>query len=282
MAVRIIDAQSGERDVLVQEIERKTRMSEETEKELRQKIDQLQLQIRKVDEQIAGQQGFVKKVSNDYNQFAALVERHLVSLNELTSRQQAWVQAVGRLQDLQNSELRLQGELKDAQYQLSTNVHTRSDEIDTLKNKILEINEKLANSEAHSLIEIRAPEDGVVTAILAHPGQMIATGTPMLKIVPQQAPMQAELLAPNSAIGFIHKGGRVLLRYRAFPYQKFGEYWGHGGERFAYHDECTRGEKPTRCDPQRLRLPMKRSLLVTFIQVPLPFSWSVAERRPVN
>jgi len=96
MAVRIIDAQSGERDVLVQEIERKTRMSEETEKELRQKIDQLQLQIRKVDEQIAGQQGFVKKVSNDYNQFAALVERHLVSLNELTSRQQAWVQAVGR------------------------------------------------------------------------------------------------------------------------------------------------------------------------------------------
>jgi membrane fusion protein len=127
------------------------------------------------------------------------------------------VQAVGRLQDLQNSELRLQGELKDAQYQLSTNVHTRSDEIDTLKNKLLEINEKLANSKAHSLIEIRAPEDGVVTAILAHPGQMIATGTPMLKIVPQQAPMQAELLAPSSAIGFIHKGGRVLLRYSAFP-----------------------------------------------------------------
>jgi membrane fusion protein len=105
-------------------------------------------------------------------------------------------------------------------------VHTRSDEIDTLKNKILEINEKLANSEAHSLIEIRAPEDGVVTTIFAHPGQMIATGTPMLKIVPQQAPMQAELLAPSSAVGFIHKGGRVLLRYSAFPYQKFGEYWG--------------------------------------------------------
>jgi len=44
--------------------------------------------------------------------------------------------------------------------------------------------------------------------------------------VPQHAPMQAELLAPSSAVGFIHKGGRVLLRYSAFPYQKFGEYWG--------------------------------------------------------
>jgi membrane fusion protein len=147
-------------------------------------------------------------------------------LNELSARQAAWVQAVGRLQDLENSEVRLQGELKDAQHQLSTTAQTRSDEIDTLKNKILEINEKLANSEAHSLIEIRAPEDGVVTAILAHPGQMIVTGTPMLKIVPQHTAMQAELLAPSSAVGFIRKGGRVLLRYSAFPYQKFGEYWG--------------------------------------------------------
>ena len=48
----------------------------------------------------------------------------------------------------------------------------------------------------------------------------------MLKIVPQHATMQAELLAPSSAVGFIHEGERVLLRYSAFPYQKFGEYWG--------------------------------------------------------
>jgi len=48
----------------------------------------------------------------------------------------------------------------------------------------------------------------------------------MLKIVPRTSPMQAELLAPSSAVGFVHEGERVLLRYSAFPYQKFGEYWG--------------------------------------------------------
>jgi membrane fusion protein len=48
----------------------------------------------------------------------------------------------------------------------------------------------------------------------------------MLTIVPQNSRMQAELLAPSSAIGFIHVGQRVLLRYSAFPYQKFGQYWG--------------------------------------------------------
>jgi membrane fusion protein len=223
---RIIEAQIGERDMLAQEIERKTRMNEATEKELQQKIETTTLQINQLTVQLPVQQEFVKKVSNDYSQFASLVDRHLVSLNEVNVRQQTWMQAVARLQDLENTRMRLHGELKDAQYQLSTSVHTRSDEIDTLKNKILEINEKLANSEAHRLIEIRAPEDGVVTVILAHAGQTVSTGASMLKIVPQHAPMQAELLAPSSAAGFIHKGARVLLRYSAFPYQKFGEYPG--------------------------------------------------------
>ena len=223
---RIIDAQTRERGMLEQEIERKTRMNQETEKELREKIGTTKVQINQVAAQISVQQDFVTKVSNDYHQFSSLIERHIVSLNELNTRQQAWIQAMGRLQDLENNRMRLQTELTDARNQLDSSVHTRSDEIDTLKNKILEIEEKLANSEARRLIEIRAPEDGVVTAILAHPGQAVGTGSPMLKIVPQNAPMQAELLAPSSAVGFIHKGGRVLLRYSAFPYQKFGEYWG--------------------------------------------------------
>jgi membrane fusion protein len=201
-------------------------MNAATEKELQQKIEATKLQINQVAAHKSVQQDFVKKLANDYNYFASLVERHIVSLNEVNVRQQTWMQAVARLQDLENNEVRLQGELKDAQYQLSTSVHTRSDEIDTLNNKILEINEKLANSEAHRLIEIRAPEEGVVTAILAHAGQTVSTGAPMLKIVPQYAPMRAELLAPSSAVGFIHKGARVLLRYSAFPYQKFGEYSG--------------------------------------------------------
>jgi len=41
-------------------------------------------------------------------------------------------------------------------------------------------------------------------------------------LVPQDARLQARLLVPSSAIGFLHTGERVLLRYRAFPYQKFG------------------------------------------------------------
>src|ERR1700747_3791573 len=99
-----------------------------------------------------------------------------------------------KLQDLESSKLRLKGELNDAQYQLSTIAISTADEIDALKNKILDIDEKLANSEARRSIEIRAPEAGVVTAIVGHPGQVVATGAPMLKLLPGNATMHAHLL----------------------------------------------------------------------------------------
>jgi membrane fusion protein len=223
---QLINAQTAAREMLTQQIGRKTRMSEEMQRELRQKIENLKMQIDQLGGQVAMQQGFFKIINSKYNLFLALVERREASLNELDSRQQAWMQSQSKLQELESSKLRLKAELNDAQYQLATIAISTADEIDALKNKILDIDEKLANSEARRSIEIRAPEAGVVTAIVGHPGQVVGTGAPLLKIVPEHATMHAERLAPSSAIGFIHEGERVLLRYSAFPYQKFGEYWG--------------------------------------------------------
>jgi membrane fusion protein len=214
------------REMLTPQIDRKTRMSEETQKELRQKIENLKLQIDHLGGQVTMQQGFFKIIAKEYNLFVGLVERRQASLNELDARQQAWMQSQSKLQELESSKLRLKGELNDVQYQLAAIAISTADEIDALKTKILDIDEKLANSESRRSIEIRAPEAGVVTAIVGHPGQVVGTSSSMLKIVPEDATMHAELLAPSSAIGFIYEGERVLLRYSAFPYQKFGEYWG--------------------------------------------------------
>ena len=223
---QIINTQTATREMLTQEVDRKIRMSEETRKQLRQKIENLKVQIDQLGGQITMHQGFFKTINKEYNLFLGLLERHQVALNEMQSREQAWMQAQSKLQELESSKLRLLGELNDAQYQLATVAISTADEIDALKTRILDIDEKLANSKAHRSIEIHAPEAGVVTAIVGHPGQVVSAGAPMLKIVPQPAIMHAELLAPSSAIGFINQSDRVLLRYSAFPYQKFGEYWG--------------------------------------------------------
>ena len=223
---QIINTQTAARIMLTQEIDRKTQMSEETRKQLLQKIENLKVQIAQLGGQITMHQGFFKTINKQYNLFLDLLERRQASLNEMQSREQNWMQAQSKLQELESSKLRLIGEVNDAEYQLANIAISTADDIDALKSRILDIDEKLANSEAHRSIEIRAPEAGMVTAIVARPGQVVSTGSPMLKIVPQPAIMHAELLAPSSAIGFIHQNERVLLRYSAFPYQKFGEYPG--------------------------------------------------------
>jgi membrane fusion protein len=43
-----------------------------------------------------------------------------------------------------------------------------------------------------------------------------------MNIIPSDTMLQAQLFSPSRAVGFLREGQRVLLRYEAFPYQKFG------------------------------------------------------------
>jgi membrane fusion protein len=44
--------------------------------------------------------------------------------------------------------------------------------------------------------------------------------------VPSGATLEAHLYAPSRSVGFVRAGQQVLLRYRAYPYQKFGHHRG--------------------------------------------------------
>ena len=61
---------------------------------------------------------------------------------------------------------------------------------------------------------------------LVEAGQAVQSGQPILSLLPEGSRLRAQLLVPSSAIGFVKRGDRVLLRYQAYPYQKFGS---HGG-----------------------------------------------------
>lgn len=212
-----------EREIFSREIDRKTQLLQENEKNLKKKISNIQNQIDQSNTQIATSQGFYDTLNAEYTTSVDLLQKHQVARSEFDTRQQAWMRSQTQLQELESNRLRLEGALDDARHQLSTIAIDTSNEIDALKTKISDIDEKLAAGQAHGTIVIRAPGSGVVTDIVAHPGQVVRTGAPMLTIVPARAEMQVALLAPSSAIGFIRPGQRVLLRYSAFPYQKFGE-----------------------------------------------------------
>jgi membrane fusion protein len=86
--------------------------------------------------------------------------------------------------------------------------------------------QQTAETEAGRRIVLRAPQAGMVTAVLAEPGHSVNASSALASLLPADAKLQAHLFAPSSAIGFVRPDQAVLLRYQAFPYQKFGHQLG--------------------------------------------------------
>ena len=86
--------------------------------------------------------------------------------------------------------------------------------------------QQAAENEARQRIVVRAPQDGVVTGVLAQVGQTVTPSVAMASLLPANARLQAQLFAPSSAVGFVRPNQQVQLRYQAFPYQKFGHQTG--------------------------------------------------------
>jgi membrane fusion protein len=223
---QILRSLAAQRSMLLLQIDRKTQIKDQQHAELRHKIENLAAQIQQMNVQIEVKTEFVRQLTEDLTNVTSYFERGLVSANERIVRQQNWMRARDDLEELKSRALRLQGEQIEIQAQVDTLLLQSENEIDGMRAELLDIDQQVANSEAKHSIEIVASASGKVTAISSLPGQVVPAGARMLTIVPTHERMQAQLLAPSTSIGFLRPGQQVLLRYSAFPYQKFGEYWG--------------------------------------------------------
>lgn len=106
-------------------------------------------------------------------------------------------------------------------------------EHERIEQELASIRQEMARRESGTHILIKAPEDGVLTTIANDPGQSMAAGQVLATLLPGGAIseragklLEAHLYAPSEMIGFVQVGQPVMIRYRAFPYQKFGLYHG--------------------------------------------------------
>ena len=71
---------------------------------------------------------------------------------------------------------------------------------------------------------IYAQSDGKISSIIAQIGDRVVPEKHLMTIIPNNAKLQGELFIPQSVVGFVKKGQKVLLKYQAYPYQTFGLY----------------------------------------------------------
>ncbi len=154
------------------------------------KAAELRLQLEILDQQVATQKNRLALSQQAVDTYRDLLQKKYIPAEQLQLKREDLFDQQARLQGLQRERVALTHEL-GTQYWVIT-----------------------------------ATRAGTATALAADVGQTVDSQKPLLCIVPADSALHAELLAPSRAVGFVHGGERVLLRYQAYPYQKFGHYTG--------------------------------------------------------
>ena len=118
------------------------------------------------------------------------------------------------------------GQLSEVKFNLAQLPFVQADKIQALRNELAAAEQRIAELNGRSAYIVRAPVGGRVSLLQAAPGQVVDPKRVQLEIVPKDSPLEAKLLIPVRAIGFVEPGQEVRILFDAFPYQRFGTYRG--------------------------------------------------------
>ena len=168
----------------------------------------------------------VKLAEDTLTRYQSLSAKDYISKEQLQQKNEELLDQKQRLQDLERNRISTSSELSDQQTALKSLSLKSQNDVAELSRTLSSAQEQLTESESKRRIVVTAPVTGTATAVLVDAGQTVDSSRPLLSIVPQNAVFRAELYAPSRAIGFIRPGQNVVLRFQAYPYQKFGHQTG--------------------------------------------------------
>lgn len=191
---------------------------------IQQRLLDVQAQSKQADAQIALQEQRVSLSEKNVKRFKDLQATQFISAAQLQERQAELIDQQQRLADLQRVKANHQRELAAAQAELNDARFASAREQASLQRTVAGVEQDLVENETRRELVVTAAQDGMITAMTAELGQTVGVNQALASILPMGSKLEAEIYAPSRAIGFVKPGMKVLLRYQAYPYQKFGQY----------------------------------------------------------
>lgn len=211
---------------LEQEIARTHNLQADEATALQRRAEVLESEARAIAAQIDQQKLRLQLAEDTQRRYQGLADQDYIAREELLQKEIDLTEQRSRLRGLEREALGVQRELASTRQELGSMQLRGSSQVAQLERSVSETRQQLTEVEGRRRVLITAPEAGRATLVTAGVGQNIAGNQPLLTLVPVNSELQARLYAPSSSIGFVQPGDVVLLRYQAFPYQKFGQHEG--------------------------------------------------------
>jgi membrane fusion protein len=208
------------------ESEQERLLAEQQAKQLRIRIEDWQRELKQFDDEIKLQETRVAAARADLQRALNLQKEGFYSDSAISQLRNAMLDQQVKLQSLKREKATTERELSSARGELPS-IETRARQAaDRLARARSEVQQGIVQEQAKREIVLRAPFAGIVTNIAPARGDSLAAEAPIATIIPKGSGLHAQLLVPTRAIGFVQPGNEVVLRYEAFPFQRFGHYRG--------------------------------------------------------
>lgn len=218
-----ISEQLGARqDSLRHELERTRQLQREEQEGLRRQVAALASELDKIDSLLAGQQARVALAGETSRRYQSLLDQDYISREQRQQKHEELLDQEARLKSIEREQIALRRELGLRRENLAGLRLKHENQQAQIERVISSTRQELGESEGRRLLAVVAPIDGTATAVVAEVGQAVDGRRPLVSIVPAGSALTAQLYAPSRAVGFVRPGAPVLMRYQAYPYQKFG------------------------------------------------------------
>ncbi|HFC2809279.1 TPA: HlyD family efflux transporter periplasmic adaptor subunit [Neisseria gonorrhoeae] len=210
----------------LQELERLKRIHQNEQKNVHNNIHRLNNQLENIKQQITGQNRQIRLAEKTLNKNKFLASQGAVSQQDKMTAESHLLEQRSRLESLKREQNNAIRELDEQKITLSSLPERHKTELSQLNHAITEMNQEILDFDLKSEQTIRASKSGYISTINVDIGQQVEPSKLLLSIVPEQTELVANLYIPSKAVGFIKPKDKVVLRYQAYPYQKFGHATG--------------------------------------------------------
>lgn len=194
---------------------------------LQRRAHDLQSELERLDNQVLMQKQRISLSEQTVTRFAQLNATNYISPVQMQEREAELLDQRQRLLEIERVRSGTQRDLVSIEAEAQDIAMQVLRDENALRRNASTLEQDLTENETRREIPVRARQSGTVTAIAVNLGQTIGTNSSLASILPEGNKLEAEMYVPSRAVGFIKPGMKALLRYQAFPYQKFGQHYAH-------------------------------------------------------
>ena len=223
----LVQREISERRLVLEREQQQTKLLGQQQADaMRRKIIDLERELAQFDVEIKAQQNRLASSRNEFQRAEELFKDKFYSESKLIEFRNNVLDQQVKVEALRRQRAGVERELSSARSEEPSIQLKTQTQLEQIRRQTSELQQGSVQEDAKRENVIRAPVAGVLTNIAAARGETVAESAPLAVVVPKGSGLHAQLLVPTRAIGFVQPGQEVVLRYDAFPFQRFGQYRG--------------------------------------------------------